>query len=149
LERIMPELKRRGRSGNLLAQKKKLVIPDELKARLNAGQASAQDYAYSDMIGKTVPGWTPEARKLKWGRSRVRASAGAPRFDDKLFEMELLNKYAPEAGIRSLDLNKFLKDKGIRITKSNPEEGLRAAQKALRAEFPQGFFMKPIAGDAA
>lgn len=127
--------------------KKGYKIPKELQKRLRSGEASIFDYGYQEPVAGRFPGWSPEAMKLKWGRSRK--GLKSPEFEDKLYEMLVLNKHVPKAGIRSEAIEDILRRHKIRVTPENREESLRQLQEALRKEYPKGFFVKPRAFDAS
>lgn len=144
------KLKRRLMHGPEIALdrgKRGYKIPKELKDQIRKGKASVFDYGYQEPVEGRFPGWTAEARKLKWGGSRK--GLKSPEFEDKLYEMELLKKYAPSAGIRSESLEKILKRHKIKLTGDNTEEALKQLQEAMRKDYPKGFFVKPRAFDAS
>jgi hypothetical protein len=127
--------------------KKGYKIPKKLQEKLRSGDTSIFDYGYQEPVAGKFPGWTPEATKLKWGRSRK--GLKSPEFEDKLYEMLVLKKHAPKAGIRSEAIEDVIKRNKIKVTPENREESLRQLQEILRKEYPKGFFIKPRAFDAS
>lgn len=122
-------------------------IPKELRDKIRRGEASVFDYGYQEPVSGKFPGWHPKSRKVRWGFSAQ--GLKSPELEDKLYEMQLLNKHAPEAGIRSESLKDILKRTKLNLSGENVEEDLAKLQAVLRKEYPKGFFVKPRAFDAS
>lgn len=121
------------------------VVPEELLNKIRKGEASLYDYRTQQALGgKDIPGWTPEGRRMKWGITPKKRSI--PDLEDKLFEMQLLQRHAPEAAIRSKGLADIMRKNKIKL---NRAADFRKLREVLKKEFPEGFYMKPRANDAS
>lgn len=120
------------------------IIPKDLMERIQKGEASLYDYRTQKPIGGHIPGWTAEGRKAPWGTSPK--GQAVPDLEDKLFEMQLLQKHAPEAAIRSSGLADILRKNKIRLGNA---ASFRRLEKILAKQYPEGYFLKPRAGDAS
>jgi hypothetical protein len=133
---------------------KAFKIDPALAEKVRKNQAAVARFGEQYPIEGKMPAFSEEAQKVQWGEANsLPTERGVPKsMEDKLFEMQVLEKHAPGTGIKTRPISDIMDENNIYL---DPQQGeffernLQDLQGELRKQYPQGFFLKPRFGDAA